>query len=200
MDETITTGEVAPIDWSARLADQLAWHWEHHLRPRLDGLTDDEYFWEPVPGCWSLRPRAESMSELPGGSGDLVADFAFPEPDPAPVTTIAWRLGHLLVGVLGARNASHFGAAPVDYLSVEWPTTASDALARLDDAYTTWITGVRGLDGAALAHAIGEAEGHFAAEPMAALVLHIHREVLHHGAEVCLLRDLYRAAGGHTLT
>lgn len=26
---------------------------------------------------------------------------------------------------------------------------------------------------------------------MAALVLHIHREVIHHGAEICLLRDLY---------
>ena len=26
---------------------------------------------------------------------------------------------------------------------------------------------------------------------MAALVLHIHREVFHHGAEISLLRDLY---------
>jgi len=27
---------------------------------------------------------------------------------------------------------------------------------------------------------------------MAALVLHINRETIHHGAEICLLRDLYR--------
>jgi hypothetical protein len=27
------------------------------------------------------------------------------------------------------------------------------------------------------------------------LVLHIHREVIHHGAEIALLRDLYRARG-----
>jgi hypothetical protein len=27
---------------------------------------------------------------------------------------------------------------------------------------------------------------------MAALVLHVNREVLHHGAEIALLRDLYR--------
>ena len=26
---------------------------------------------------------------------------------------------------------------------------------------------------------------------MAGLILHIHREVIHHGAEICLLRDLY---------
>jgi hypothetical protein len=31
---------------------------------------------------------------------------------------------------------------------------------------------------------------------MAALVLHINREALHHGAEIALLRDLYRW-GGH---
>ena len=28
---------------------------------------------------------------------------------------------------------------------------------------------------------------------LAALVLHIHREVIHHGAEIALLRDLYGA-------
>ena len=27
---------------------------------------------------------------------------------------------------------------------------------------------------------------------MAALVLHVNREVIHHGAEIALLRDLYR--------
>jgi hypothetical protein len=27
---------------------------------------------------------------------------------------------------------------------------------------------------------------------MAALILHINREALHHGAEIALLRDLYR--------
>jgi len=27
---------------------------------------------------------------------------------------------------------------------------------------------------------------------MATLVMHINRELIHHGAEVCLLRDLYR--------
>ncbi len=30
-------------------------------------------------------------------------------------------------------------------------------------------------------------------DSMAALVLHIHRELFHHGAEIALLRDLYRA-------
>src|SRR5215471_6508881 len=100
------------IDWSTDLAEQLDWQWQNHLRPRLDGLTDDEYFWEPVAGCWSIRPRAEAAGPAPGG--DYTADFAFPEPDPPPVTTIAWRLAHIIVGVFGARNAGHFGGPPVD--------------------------------------------------------------------------------------
>jgi hypothetical protein len=25
------------------------------LRGRLEGRTDDEYLWEPVPGCWSVH-------------------------------------------------------------------------------------------------------------------------------------------------
>ena len=46
------------------------------------------------------------------------------------------------------------------------------------------------LDG--LARACGPAEGPYAEVPMASLVLHINREALHHGAEVALLRDLFR--------
>ena len=189
---TETDPAPAPLDLTGLLADQLAWHWEQHLRPRLTGLTDDEYFWEPVAGCWSLRPREQSRSAVPAGSGRLVADFAFPEPQPPPFTTIAWRVGHILVGIFGARNASHFGGPPVDYETVEWPETADDALRRLDEAYERWMAAVRALDLPALAAPVGPAEGPYADRSMAELVLHIHREVIHHGAEILTLRDLYR--------
>jgi hypothetical protein len=46
-----------------------------------------------------------------------------------------------------------------------------------------------GEDG--LTNPCGTTEGPFADAPMAALVLHIHRELIHHGAEIALLRDLY---------
>ena len=179
------------MDWTMHLLEQLTWHWEEHARPRLDGLTDDEYLWEPVPGSWSIRPRAEARTANAAGGGDLVADFELPEPDPTPVTTIAWRLGHLIVGIFGARNASHFGGPPMDYFTYEWPGDATSALAALDDGYDRWLKGVRGLDEVALARPVGEAEGTFADLPYAALVLHINRETIHHLAEVALLRDLY---------
>ncbi len=177
------------MNWTEELDKQLSWHWENQLRPRWDGLTDREYFWEPVPGMWSVRPRGQGVAEVAAGAGDHLIDFSYPEPTPVPVTTIAWRMAHLMVGVFGSRLARHFGGPPVDYDSFEYPSTAADALARLDAQYADWIAGVRSLDAEALQRPCGE-DG-YAQDPMAALVLHISREVIHHGAEINLLRDLY---------
>ena len=186
------------VDWTHQLPEQLDWHWQTTLRPRLDGLTDAEYLWEPVPGCWSLRPRGESVAAMAAGAGEWVADFEFPEPEPAPVTTIAWRMGHVAIGCLGMRASNHFGDGAVAYETTEWPGTAEGGLALLDHHYGAWMDGIRSLDAAALARPCGPAEGPFASEPMAALILHISREVLHHGAELALLRDLYRASDAGT--
>lgn len=176
------------MDWTTSLAAQIDWHWQHQARPRLDGLTDPEYFWEPVDGCWSIRPRAEAVA-MPVGTGDFIIDFDLPEPSPAPVTTIAWRLGHVIVGVLGERNARYFDGPAVSYPDFDYPGTADRALGELDDAYARWIAGVRALDVDHLASPCGEPG--FETSPMADLVLHIHRELIHHLAELALLRDLY---------
>lgn len=173
------------------LRDQIDWHWTHQVRPRLEGLTDDEYRWEPVPDAWSVRPRGTGTAPIQAGSGAMTIDFAFPEPDPPPFTTIAWRLGHVIVGVLAMRNASHFGRPPTDYDSFDYAETAQGALAQLDVEYATWLAGVESLGEEGLNRPCGEAEGPFAEDSLARLVLHIHRELIHHLSEVCLLRDLY---------
>lgn len=176
--------------WNSLLRDQLAWHWTQ-LRGRLDGLTDDEYFWEPAPGCWNVRPRSTGTAPVQAGSGAMTIDFAMPEPDPPPFTTIAWRLGHVIVGVLAVRNATHFGRVATDYQSFSYAPTARAALTQLDAEYATWLAGVESLGESGLARPCGEAEGPYADRPMAELVLHINRELIHHLAEVRLLRDLY---------
>lgn len=176
------------MDWTTLLAEQLDWHWQAQARPRLDGLTDAEYRWEPVKGCWSVRPRVDAVTS-PVGSGAFVIDYEFPEPSPPPVTTIAWRLGHIIVGVLGERNARHFDGPPVSYADFDYPGTAGQALDVLDDHYARWIAGVRALDAAGLARPCGE--WGFEKSSLAELVLHINREMIHHLAEVALLRDLY---------
>jgi DinB superfamily len=186
------------IDWNAQLADQLDWQWQNHLRPRFDGLTDDEYFWEPVPGCWSVRPRGKAQAPSAVGTGEYLFEFAWPEPEVPPVTSIAWRLAHWIVGVLGERNASHFGGSPVTWETFDYAGTAAAALDQLDEQYATWIKGVRSLGQDGLGERCGPAEGPYEDYPLAALVLHINREALHHGAEIALLRDLYRWKGSNS--
>ena len=181
------------LDWTAQLVDQLEFHWDGHLRPRLEGLTDAEYHFSPAPAeqTWDVRLRGTGTAQMRAGAGDFTIDFALPEPRPAPLTTIAWRIGHVVVGVLGARWHAHFGGPQYDYDSHVYAGDAAGALAQLDHVHDGWIRGVRGLDADALAAPVGPAEGPWADAPMATLVLHIHREVIHHGAEMCLLRDLY---------
>ncbi|WP_028659659.1 DinB family protein [Nocardioides insulae] len=179
------------LAWNPQLVDQLVWHWNHQVRARLEGLTDEEYFWEPAADSWSVRPRGTGVAPVQAGAGSMTIDFAFPQPEPAPFTTIAWRLGHVIVGVLAMRSASHFGREPTDYDSFEYAGTAAGALVQLDEEYARWVAGVTALGEEGLARPCGPAEGHYAEAPMATLVLHIHRELIHHLAEVCLLRDLH---------
>lgn len=152
------------------LLAQLEFYWDHNLWPRLRGLTDEEYFWEPVPGCWSVRKDAEGAWSL---------DWEWPAPTPPPVTTIAWRLAHLGIQTLGIRASALFGDGTLTVENVRWPTTAAEALRALAMHYEHWRQGVR---------------THNPADDSAfnTLVLHMNREVIHYGAELILMRDLFR--------
>lgn len=174
------------------MLEQLEFYWDFHFRPRLAGLTDDEYLWEPVDGAWSLRPS--------GPDGWLEPQILQPEPPIPPVTTIAWRAMHVGRDVLGKRARAFFDPAAADadmYDARHWPSplpgAAAGALALLDEAYGLWRRGVAALDDEAMPRPLGPRGGPYAEDSMAKLVLHVNREVMAHGAEICLLRDLYRA-------
>ena len=178
------------VDWNDEVVDQLESHWQHQLRPRLREMTDDEYFWQPVPDCWTISRRGTSSAPISFGAGEFTMDFGEPQ-DPEPVTTIAWRLAHLIVG-FAETNGSHFGGPPADVSSFCYAGTAEEALRQLDDTHDRWVEGVRGLGAEGLARPQGPTQPpEFADAPMAKLILYTNLEVLHHGAEICLLRDLY---------
>jgi hypothetical protein len=171
------------------MIEQLDFYWDVHLRPRLNGLTDEEYLWEPVADCWSLRPG-------PGGRLVLDAD------GPQRFTTIAWRLLHVGIGCFSTRASTFFGdgSVPADadmfdprHEPKELPGTAEEALAFLDRAYRWWHDGICALDELELNSPLGPKGNQFADQPMIALIAHVNREVMHHGGEICLLRDLYAA-------
>ncbi len=86
-------------------------------------------------GCWSIRPRGTSAAPMSAGSGEWTMDSASPDPVPAPVTTIAWRLAHIIVSCLGYRVGWHFGGQDVDSRTFAYAGTADEALKQLDETY-----------------------------------------------------------------
>ncbi len=42
---------------------------------RLTELGDEEYLWEPVPGCWSIRRRGEATTPRAFGPGEWLLDL-----------------------------------------------------------------------------------------------------------------------------
>lgn len=167
--------------WAERLLDQLA-EWLYWSWPRIESVADDEYLWEPVKGCWSVRR---------GPGGGFVMDREPPASDSPAVTTIAWRLCHI-GGCLANRNAKLFGAPPWDDRTDQYPCNAAEAIAWVTKELDRWQVGVRGLSDERLLELVGPGGRSDADRSVAWLVMHIHREVIHHGAEILLLRDLHR--------
>jgi DinB superfamily len=163
----------------------------------VPAMTDDEYLWEPVPGCWSLRPRAHgpgARATLLVGAGEWGRDAVGDEqPWPPPFTTIAWRLSHL--SEMLARRADYtvggHGLTRDDYPAAG---DAAAAVAAFDTAASAWRAALLAADDAAL-DTVGLSRypsGSDAEEPFLDIVWWVNQEVLHHGAEIALLRDLYR--------
>jgi hypothetical protein len=186
------------FDWGRLIVGQLEFYWDVHLRPRLDGLTDEEYLWEPVKEAWNLRRQPDGTF---GADGHL-GDDAPLDRDKPPVTTIAWRMMHLAANCFWNRYQAFFGDqdAPADldmfdprFLPADLPGTAAGGTAFLEDAYRRWHRSIAALDEATLREPLGVRGGPYAEDSMAALIVHISREAMHHGGEIGALRDLYRA-------
>jgi hypothetical protein len=158
--------------------------WER-LTGRLAGLTDAEYFWEPVAGCWSLRQDGDGRWRLDGAGG------GGPAPDPAPVTTIAWRLGHLGGLALGGFANRMFGDGTLTPAGIAFPAGAAAVPAFLDEHYRAWRAGLAALGPGEWARPLGPSWRPYAESTAVDLALHVLDEVIHHGAEAGLLRDLY---------
>lgn len=168
---------------------QLSGEVWQRVRSRFEGLTDAEYFWEPAPGCWTVRQRSD---------GGWLTDWPLPRPDPEPFTTIAWRLWHLIDMYGEDRAPRWLDVAPqgdpvgLDDPRGAPPSTSAEALSLLDRAHDRWEAHLALASEQSLGEKIGEVGGDYADRTRAAYVLHMLDEFIHHGAEVSLLRDLWR--------
>jgi hypothetical protein len=143
--------------------------------------------WEPAPFCWSVRPTTD---------GAHVADWGVPTSVPAPFTTIAWRLGHIMHVLTDPRYVTQLGLEPAPPEPAGLPATAAEALTRLQSGYGVTRDYLAAIEENTLGQAMGPTAGPWAAADRGAFVLHMLDELIHHSAEVGVLRDLYRVTHG----
>ncbi len=179
-------------------------------------LTDDEMFWEPFAGSWSVRRADECVTPTPFRDGDWAADFDWDlaaaevgDRGLTPLTTIGWLLWHVgtqperlaqLDFLGGDRSAESGWTSP--YLA------AHPVFTKASDAVEAMRAGWRSLDRALQSASDEQLEeptrfwGYGGPGPPttgAQIVASVLNEVSHHGTQVCALRDLHRWAGGKAL-
>ena len=109
--------------------------------------------------------------------------------------TIAWRLGHITSLLSEERNWVWLGQQPVRRDGDgPGPATAADAIAALEASYVAWTSLVASVPNDQWWEPMGTVAGPYASDDRVAFVMHVMDELIHHGAEVALLRDLYRSS------
>ncbi|QIY76086.1 DinB family protein [Streptomyces sp. RLB1-33] len=206
---------------------------------RLTGLGDEEYLWEPVPDCWSIRRRGDAATPRAFGPGEwvldlgeadipaseyaevarqaasgmtiakiaddwsvsaerveqILADTGTPEPDSAPVSTIAWRLGHLHFHFAGGWEWTFGERRHEPKTLVDFTPSASVALERFWALIDRWRDSVAALADEQL-DMVGFSQYPYGSDPddpYIAVLSGANLEFIHHMAEIALLRDLWRA-------
>jgi len=151
------------------------------LSRRVEGLSDEEYLWQPVAGGWSIRR---------GADGRWATDYDSPDPEPAPFTTIGWRLLHIADCKIMYHEYA-YGAGKLTFPDLEASRTAAGALDRLSEGQQLLRDDLTGLaDDSALDAKVATNWG----EPWPAwrIFWTMIEHDAWHGGEIGTMRDLYR--------
>jgi hypothetical protein len=159
-------------------------------------IEDEEYLWEPSPGCWSVRRRADGPglgASVLAGAGEWGRDGGRPHPCPPPFTTIAWRVAHL-AEMLSMRADWTVGTCSLTGDGFRFPGDAVGGVEALTEGARAWREALTSADDQSLDQ-VGRSrypDGSDPDEPFIDVVWWVNQELLHHGAEIALLRDLHR--------
>jgi DinB superfamily len=164
---------------------------------RLAGLTADEYLWEPYDGMWSLRRRTEPATPNAFGPGAWVLDLdtSISPFDIGPLSTIAWRIGHLVSGFAGRWEWTFGGRTVEPKLLVDFSPDPSVALNSLWTWVDRWAASVESMTDDQL-DVPGFGAYPYGLDPLIpfiGIIRWTNREFIHHLAEVALMRDVYAA-------
>ena len=153
------------------------------IRGRVEDLSDAEFWWAPVPDAWTVRPTQR---------GTWAADYEEPDPDPAPFTTIGWRVVHVAeCKVMYHEHA--FGEARLSWPDLDSPHTASGAVRALERGHDLMVGSLRRLDDDALDLPVRTNWGE--SWPAWRIFWTMIHHDLWHGGEIGALRDLFRWQG-----
>jgi len=106
------------------------------LRARLDGITDEEFFWQPAPASWTI------YQDRPG---HWTYHYAIPDPEPAPTTTIGWQLVHLGTGKVMYHEYA-YGEGRLTWPQLDIPDGAVSALDLLEKGHLLLRDDLRATD------------------------------------------------------
>ncbi len=157
----------------------------------LSGISADEFFWEPVAGCWTVHRRSESRGVPADGGGEWVIDYDPSQPQPAPFTTVAWRTLHI-AGVNYLYWDYAFGSASLTF-DLELPGEVAEATDWLFASHQPVLDALATLSDTDIDKLVPTSWGE--QWPLHRVIVTLINEQIHHGAEISLLRDLYRCRG-----
>ncbi|KPI04544.1 DinB-like domain containing protein [Actinobacteria bacterium OK006] len=125
----------------------------------------------------------------------ILAHTGTPEPDTTPITTIAWRLGHLHFHFAGGWEWTFGERRQEPKTLVDFTPSAAVALERFWALIDRWSNDVAALTDEQL-DMVGFSQYPYASDPddpYIAVLSGTNLEFIHHMAEIALLRDLWRA-------
>jgi uncharacterized damage-inducible protein DinB len=154
------------------------------ISARVAGLTDDEFWWAPVGDHWTVRQRPD---------GRWAADYAEPDPEPPPFTTIGWKLVHVAECKVMYHEYA-FGEAKLAWPEIDSAHTAADAIAQLAAGHALLARDLRRLTDADLDRPVATNWGE--RWPAWRIFWTMIHHDYHHGGEIGALRDLYRVTAG----
>lgn len=179
-------------------------------------LSDDEFFWDPVPDSWGVRRRSECRSRDPFGGGDWVVDFDVQRSlSDEPMTTIGWLFWHMgsmpgrltEIDFMGGRHEMSSGWTSPYLTHHPVFTSAADAVQTMQRGWDSLMQVLERTDDEALE--VEAARYTYAPAPPRDGVLPLGppgpthpasffvaatiNEISHHATQVCTLRDLYEA-------
>ena len=158
------------------------------IEPNLAGLTDAEYFWEPMPGCWGVRRRGDIRSSGCWGRGEWAVETSLDGSTAPSTTTIGWRLMHAY-DCTNDFTSRAFGEGGRDWNTIEVPGTASGAVELMTDA----VRGLQNRLASATDDVLVAAVDDDFHKPRWLLLDKALLEAIHHCAEVGVLRSVFHA-------